>query len=106
MDIEDARHIAETELARWNASLTPNKLNEPQATSHDPDDEYVVTKVETHSRAWIVHFATRRWVRTRQFRDMVVGTSPLVIDRTTGELHVYGSAQHAEFDAWRDSSDR
>jgi len=32
----------------------------------------------------------------------LVGTGPLVVDRTTGDLHVYGSAEHARFTAWLD----
>ena len=102
VDVNDARRIAEAELDRWNSNLTPNRLANPHATSHDPGDEYVITKIETHTRAWIVHFATRRWLQTQSISDMVVGTSPLVVDRATGELHVYGSTEHAKFDTWLD----
>ncbi|WP_186449666.1 YrhB domain-containing protein [Nocardioides sp. J9] len=102
MDANDAKRIAEAELARWNSTLTPNRLVNPQATSHDPRDGYVVTSIETHSRAWIVHFATKRWLETRSISDSVVGTCPLVIDRATGELHAYGSAEHSKFHAWLD----
>jgi hypothetical protein len=102
VDVEDARRIAQAELDRWNSALTPNRLVNPRATSHDPGDEYVITKIETHARAWIVHFATRRWLETQSISDLAVGTSPLVVDRATGDLHVYGSAEHAEFEGWLD----
>jgi hypothetical protein len=103
VDVDDARRIAEAELARWNNSLTPNKLTDPRATSHDPGEEVVITQIETHARAWIVHFASRRWVKTQILSDALVGTCPLVVDRTTGELHVYGSGEHAKFETWLDS---
>jgi len=103
VDVDDARVIAEAELDRWNSRLTPNRLKHPHATSHDPDDEYVITEIETHSRAWIVHFASRRWVRTRSLSDQLVGTCPLVVDRITGDLHKYGSGEYAAFQAWLDT---
>ncbi|WP_207006073.1 YrhB domain-containing protein [Nocardioides aromaticivorans] len=104
MDVEDARRLAEVELAHWNSKLTPNRLKDPHATAHDPEDEVVVTEVETHSRAWIVHFATRRWLRTRSVSDQLVGACPFVIDRITGELHTYGSGPdgHSAFVKWLD----
>lgn len=106
MDLDDARRVAEVELSQWNARLTPNRLKDPHATAHDPEDEVVVAKVETHSRAWIVHFATRRWLRTRSLSDQLIGTCPLVVDRTTGELHKYGSGpdEHSKFVTWLDES--
>lgn len=102
VDVDEARRIADAELARWNSTLTPNRLTSPHGTSHDPGDEYVVFDVDPHSRAWIVHFGTRRWLETRSISDAVVGTCSLGIDRATGELHVYGSAEFAKFDAWLD----
>jgi hypothetical protein len=100
VDVNEAKRIAEAELDRWNSALTPDRLANPHATSHDPGDEYVITNIETHTRAWIVHFATKRWLETRSISDVVVGSSPIMVDRATGELHVYGSAEHAKFDAW------
>lgn len=106
MDVDDARRVAEVELALWNSRLTPNRLKDPHATAHDPEDEVVVTEIETHSRSWIVHFATRRWLRTRSPSDQLVGTCPFVVDRTTGELHKYGSGsdEHSEFVNWLDET--
>ncbi|BBH17726.1 hypothetical protein Back2_20130 [Nocardioides baekrokdamisoli] len=104
MDVDDARRIAEAELARWNRALTPNRLKDPHATSPDADDEVVVTDIETHSRAWILHFASRRWVRTRAFSDQLVGTCPLVVEKETGSLHKYGSGEYAEFSMWLDET--
>lgn len=106
MDVDEARRIAEVKLALWNDSMTPNRLANPHATSHDPDDEWVITRIEAHSRAWVVHFASRRWVRTQSLSDTLVGTCPLVVERATGELHVYGSAELDKFDAWLDSRSR
>lgn len=103
MDLDEARRIAEVELSRWNDALTPNRLKSRRATSHDPGDEVVVTDVKEHQQAWIVQFASRRWLETRSTSDMLIGTCPLVIDRATGDLHVYGSGEHDKFQAWLDA---
>ena len=108
MDADDARRLVEAELARWNDDLTPDRTRSPQAVTHDPEDEYVVTEVVEHPRAWVVRFATRKWVRTQSFTDQVVGTCPFVVDKDTGDLHVYGSGpgQYEQFAAWLDESPR
>lgn len=80
-------------VSQWLASTSPSK---------DIEDEVVVWKVEEHSRAWIVQVATRRWVRTRNFSDQLVGRCPLVVEKSTGGLHEYGSGPdgYREFSAW------
>lgn len=73
-----------------------------------PDLEFVVWKVEEHSRAWILHFATRRWVASRSFSDLSVGACPFVVGKITGEVHLYGSApsENDKFRAWLDGAER
>lgn len=70
----------------------------------DPDDEVVIWKVENHARAWVLHFATRRWLRTRDWQDVLVGACPFVVDKASGQLHLYGSApaEYEKFVAWLD----
>lgn len=104
IDEQAARVLADAEVARWSAADATARASVGLAA--DPDSEVVVWKAEEHSRAWIFHYATRRWLRTRAFSDTTVGASPIVVDRTTGELHVYGSAppEHAKFVALLDGS--
>jgi hypothetical protein len=68
------------------------------------DEEVVVWKVDERTRAWIVHVATRRWIRTRDFHDQLVGASPFVVEKATGQVHLYGSGpgEFARFAAWLD----
>lgn len=91
IDEATARATAEARVASWPASASD-------------DDAFVIWNVEEHSRAWVFAFNTRRWVRTRELRDQAVGASPLVVDKATGELHVYGSGpeQYAAFKEWLD----
>lgn len=98
--------MAEEELARWNSALTPNRLDHPHETAHDPEDEYVVERVEEQSRAWVVYFATRRWVRTRNWRDEAVGALPFIVAKDSGELHRYGSGPEGwkQFTSWLDDA--
>ncbi|MFI7588555.1 YrhB domain-containing protein [Spongisporangium articulatum] len=95
MDEETARSRADAEVATWHPHRT------------DPDDEVVVWKLEEHSRAWVAYFATRRWLRSRDRRDQLVGSCPLVIDKVTAHVHRYGSApaQYALYEAWLDATD-
>jgi hypothetical protein len=76
----------------------------PPAT--DPGDGVVVWKVEEHGRAWILHFATRGWLDSRDFRDQLVGACPFVVDKETGQVHPFGSApqEHDKFTAWLDGN--
>jgi hypothetical protein len=99
---DNARRTAQAELKRWNDALIPDRLTDPHATSHDPGDEVVVTGVDEHTRAWVVYFATKRWLETRDVSDALAGTCPLVVDKATGDLHVYGSGEHSQYEVWLD----
>ncbi|WP_139984513.1 YrhB domain-containing protein [Nocardioides litoris] len=55
-----------------------------------------------HARAWVVRCATRRWVRTRDVREQLVGACPLVVDTT--DVHVYGSAPSKHTSSWPGST--
>ena len=90
VDEGEARRQVEAAVASW------------PLPGSEPDEEVVVWKVEDQSRAWIVHVATRRWLKTRDMRDQLVGACPFVIDKSTGELHLFGSAEYEKFQAWRD----
>jgi hypothetical protein len=89
-DERAARATAEALIASW-------------PTPRTEDEAFVVWKVEEHSRAWILHVNTRRWVRTRNMLDQAIGGCPLVVEKLNGELHNYGSGQHQEFQAWLDT---
>lgn len=66
MDEDDARRIAEAELAQWNGTLTPNRLVNPSATSRDLEDEWVVT--ESNRTRGLMSFTSQPvgWVRTSE----------------------------------------
>ena len=63
--------------------------------------DVVIDRVEEHSRAWIVYCATERYRRTRNPLNLIVGSSPIVVVKATGEALNYGSApsEYAEFRA-------
>jgi hypothetical protein len=94
VDEHAALKLAESVLADWTTSV-------------DPDEELVVWKIDEHPRVWIAYFASRRWVRTRDILDQLVGACPFVIEKVSGELHVYGSGPdgYAKFKAWLDEAD-
>lgn len=81
-------------------------MSEGQA-SREPDKQVVVWKVEEHSRAWVLHVATRRWLRTREWRDELIGAMPYIVDKKTGQVHLYGSGPdgYAEFQTWLDGDE-
>jgi hypothetical protein len=94
VDEADARSAVESVMAGWPKPNTPDK-------------KFVVWRIEEHSRAWILHFATQRWIASRSFSDLSVGSSPFVVDKTTGDVHLYGSApsEYDKFRAWLDGND-
>lgn len=73
---------------------------------HHGHKDILVDRVEEHSRAWIAYYTSRRYLQTRDFTDLPIGASPIVVDKTTGEVHVYGSApdEYAKFLTWCDNA--
>ncbi|MEW2290129.1 YrhB domain-containing protein [Streptomyces sp. NPDC047841] len=60
-----------------------------------------VAGVKEHELAWIVFWNSEQFVRTRQWRYMLVGTGPYLVDRVDGGLHQIGvvSAKTGEWEA-------
>lgn len=89
MEKEEALKIAHARLAA-------------SPSTHAPDNDMVVWRLDEYPRAWVAHIATQRWLTTRALSDQLVGQCPLVIDKTTGNIHEYGSGhtEHQEYLAW------
>lgn len=49
--------------------------------------------IDDEGWCWVFGFNSRAWFETRSFRDMLVGTGPLVVEKKTGRIHLLGSAQ-------------
>ena len=92
IDEQAARGLVEEILATW-----PPRPG-------GADEEVVVWRTEEHERAWVVFYATRRWIQTRDFRQILVGTSPFIVEKANGEVHLYGSApsEMEKFESWLD----
>jgi hypothetical protein len=78
IDEGEARTAVDAALADWP----------PPAM---PDEQVVVWKVDEHSQAWVVHVATRRWLRTQDFRDWAW---PVLTDIRDQELVLRKDVHH------------
>jgi hypothetical protein len=90
VDEAAARRAVDAVIAEWSQA----------------EDEVVISKVEEHSQAWVVHVARRRWANTSYVFDDLIGTCPFVVEKATGELHQFGSApaEYARFSGWLDKA--
>lgn len=78
---ETAIRIVEEELER--------EYRECAALGVDPV-RTVVTEVEEHELVWIVHSQSEEYLRTGDFRHMLVGGGPHLVDRVDGGLRTLG----------------
>lgn len=78
---EQARRIVEIHLARMPA---------------EDDITAVVISITEHRFGWEFHYQSSTWARTRQTRDLWVGTGPIVVDRRDGSLHELGGHQFGD----------
>ncbi len=92
IDEAAARSAVEAELARWREA--PGGV-----------DVHVDTVTE-HRRAWVVTYGSETFLRTRDWRDQLVGGTPYVVDKETGRARAYGSAQVEIFNGWLDTATR
>ncbi len=46
---------------------------------------------------WVFFYNSRSYRETKRFEDMLLGNTPLIVDRTTAQLHVTGTAEPIEY---------
>lgn len=52
----------------------------------------MITEVEERPVGWIFYYQRERHGETGDWRDMLAGNAPILVDRVTGEAHVTGTA--------------
>lgn len=56
----------------------------------------VVVQVKEHRFGWEFTYQSSRYVQTGSFRDMWIGTGPIVVDRRDGRLEELGGRQFGD----------
>lgn len=54
--------------------------------------QLVITYSEEFPEGWLFCFDSKEYVETGDFSFQLVGNGPILIDKDTGELHVFGTA--------------
>lgn len=60
----------------------------------------VVASVSPHRLGWVIHSRSERYLRTRHFMDMPVGTGPYLVDGVDGSLHQLHATADLEHGEW------
>lgn len=84
MNREDAQKLVESEISR---------LQDP----HDPI-EFVVLEDETIEKpwGWVFFYQSKAYLESGDFRDMVGGNAPYIVNRQTGAITETGTAYDIE----------
>jgi len=63
------------------------------------DDSLIVLGDETieHKEFWVFFYTNKKFLETNDFSDMIVGNSPIIINKLTGEKYVTGTAYPLEY---------
>ncbi|MET8853629.1 YrhB domain-containing protein [Amycolatopsis sp. NPDC004625] len=80
-----AVQIVERHLAGWPARGQPRM---------------VIMDVRPHRLGWLISSQSERYVRTREFIDMVVGHGPFLVDGVDGSLHTVHATADLEGGEW------
>ena len=85
---EDAVRIVEEELDR--------EYRKSSGPGVDPVMRVVIARVEAHELVWLVFCQSEEYMRTRDFRSMLIGGAPYLVDRVDGGLHTIAAASMAD----------
>ncbi|MEU4520402.1 YrhB domain-containing protein [Amycolatopsis sp. NPDC024027] len=80
-----AVQVVERHLAGWPARGQP---------------KMVITAISPHRLGWVISSQSDRYVRTREFIDMVVGHGPFLVDGVDGSLHTVHATVDFETGEW------
>lgn len=45
---------------------------------------------------WVFFYNSKKYIETGDFRSMLAGNAPFIVDRNSGEIHVTGTAKPIE----------
>lgn len=62
----------------------------------DTDIPVVITLQARFSEGWFFCFQSREYLETGEFSAQLVGNSPFLVDKDTGEIHELGTAYPIE----------
>jgi len=73
-------------------------LVEAELTQLDSDIDPVISKEATqeYSWGWVVFYRSRKYVESNDFRHALVGNSPYIVNKHSGDLEVTGTALSLE----------
>jgi hypothetical protein len=77
--------MVERHLAGWSAQDGPTM---------------VIINVSPHRLGWVISSQSERYVRTREFIDMMVGHGPFLVDGVDGSLHMVHATADLETGEW------
>lgn len=85
MTIDEARELA----LRHAKSRSPERVR---------NDIVIMEEfTEERARGWIFSYQTGRWLETKKTRDGLIGNGPILIDKNTGKIVVFGSAGSTDY---------
>jgi len=84
MDKKEAQKLVETDL------------NE-KTDQHNPV-ECVILENKTIEKdwGWVFFYQSKAFIKSNDFMDMLAGNAPYIVNRTTGELYITGTAYPIE----------
>lgn len=79
-------------ISKEQAQLAAMKIIADLGRKDSRDYTILEDLVMEHQYAWIFPFSTTRYNETRNVRDMLLGYSPIVVKRSTGEAQMSRSS--------------
>jgi Immunity protein 35 len=58
-------------------------------------EDLVITSVEEFPVGWVFAYCRQSWLETQDFRYVLAGNAPILVDRQTGKAHTTGTAHAA-----------
>ncbi|SMF25122.1 Immunity protein 35 [Alteromonadaceae bacterium Bs31] len=79
----EAKEFVETEIANY-----------PKPES----DRYIILDEETIEKewGWVFFYTSEKWHQTQELKYAVAGNAPLIVERSTGNIVVTGTAEPVE----------
>ena len=65
-----------------------------QELKKEPEFDLVIQDSETIEKewGWVFFYQSRKFIESGDFRDMVVGNAPYIVNKESGDLHITGTA--------------
>lgn len=97
MKLEEAISLVEDYLKKSETEMNNFGSARPGYVNSNIKLVIMTDQIQEYEFGWVFLYNSEKYLKTKDFNDMLVGNAPLIVDRNKREIIVTGTAHNADY---------